>query len=1086
MIDRQFFFRGYAARLRPASIRVAALVLFAAGFALAQQAELTGRITDATGSVIPGVKVTVTNIDTGVVRDTTTNSLGYYTVPLLQPGNYRITAAKEGFQTREQTGIVLQVDQQATLDFSLPVGQLTQQVSVDAAAPLLDSVEASVGQVIDNRQVVEMPLNGRNYVALGLLSAGTSDPIAGSRDQGFSSGGQRLSANNYLIDGADNNSYETADAGRMAGIVAPSIDAVQEFKVQTNSYSAEYGRGTGATINVTIKSGTNDVHGSAFEFLRNDAADARNYFAPPTQAKPQYQRNQYGFAAGGPIRKNKLFIFGDWEGTNIRQAQSAVDTIPTVAERTGNFSQLTKTLKNPLNGGAPFAGNLIPTAMLDPIAAKLINLYPTPLNGNLTANYTYGGPNDEDDQRWDIRTDYTIREKDSIYARLSHYGVTVPGVLNLPPPAFGANAFDETITGWNNGMGWNHIFSGSLVAITRLSWAYNQFGRVNPAVAGSANLNATYGIPGGDDSIPGGMSQFSMTGYTQLGIGANNPTLRDSQTRQFMSDLNWSRGAHDLKFGVNVIRIQNNIVNDNFTIGNWAFNGQFTGDAMADFLLGWSQQWTSSTVERVNLRGWLPAAYVQDDWKIRPKLTVNLGMRYEVGLPFYDTQNRFANLTLLNPTTATMVLASGRGGYSGKSLVDVDRNGWEPRIGMAWQVDSKTVVRTGYGIYRTYFEPMGDQQYLSNNPPFAYQVNVSASQTAPAVVLENGPAPGAVTLAHATGLVFAQYPSNPRRAYAQQWNFNVQRQLAPGWMLETGYSGEKGVHLINRFDGNFAPPEPGNINANRPIQSAVIPPAGQVVSPLGGIYEYVFAGNSNYQALLVQLHKRFGRGLTWMTSYTWSKTMGDICSDSADGNSPNCGFQDPHNLRAEKSLDNQNMGQRFVSSVLYEIPVGRGRRFGSRLPAAANGILGGWQVGGLFTRHTGLPYTIVSSGNPANTGSITIESRPNLVGDPYSVPWSVAHAFNTAAFAIQPLYTYGSLGRNTMTLPTITNLDLILSKIFTITERVRLQGRLEAFNSTNTPPFTSAPGTTVGTGTFGQTTAAGAPRQLQFGLKALF
>jgi hypothetical protein len=1084
MIDRVL--RRLLSRMPAACLRIGAPIFLLVGLAFAQQAQLTGRVTDSTGSVIPGVKVTVTNTGTGIARDTTTNGLGYYTVPLLPPGNYKIAAAKEGFRTREQTGIVLQVDQQATLDFTMELGQLTQQVSVDAAAPLLDSVEASVGQVIENREVVEMPLNGRNYITLGLLTAGTSDPIAGSRAQGFSSGGQRLSANNYLLDGADNNSYETADAGRMGGMVAPSIDAVQEFKVETNSYSAQYGRGTGATINVTIKSGTNEIHGSAFEFLRNDVMDAKNFFASPTQAKPQYQRNQYGFAAGGPIIKNKLFIFGDWEGTNIRQAQSAVDTIPTVAERTGDFSQLTKSLKNPLNGGAPFPGNAIPASMLDPIAAKLINLYPSPQNGNLSANYVYGGPSDEDDARWDVRSDYTVREKDSLYVRLSHYGVTIPGILNLPPPAFGANAFDENITGWNNGLGWNHIFSGSLVAITRVSWAYNQFGRVNPAVAGSDNLNAKYGIPGGDNSIPGGMSQFGMTGYTQLGIGANNPTIRDSQSRQAMSDLNWSHGAHDLKFGVNVIRIQNNIVNDNFTIGNWAFNGQYTGDGMADFLLGWSNQWTSSTVERVNLRGWLPAAYVQDDWKINPKLTLNLGMRYEVSLPFYDSQNRYANLAMLSPTTATMVLASGNGGYFGRSLVDVDRNGWEPRIGLAYQLDPKTVIRTGYGIYRTYFEPMGDQQFLSNNPPFAYQVNVAGSQTAPAVALQNGPAPGAVTLAHATGLTFAQFPTSPRRAYAQQWNINVQRELAPSWMLEVGYSGVKGVHLINRFDGNFAPPEPGNINANRPIQSAVIPPTGQVVSPLGGIYEYVFAGNSNYQALVVQLNKQFGHGLTWLTSYTWSKTMGDVCSDSADGSSPNCGFQDPYNMRAEKSLDNQNMGQRFISSVLYEIPVGRGRRFGSQLPAVANTILGGWQMGGIFTRHTGLPYTIVDNGNPANSGSLLIESRPNLVGDPYSVPWSVSQAFNKAAFAIQPLYTYGSLGRNTMSMPSITNLDMILSKIFTITERVKLQGRFEVFNATNTPPFTSAPGATVGTAAFGQTTAAGAPRQLQFGLKALF
>jgi hypothetical protein len=415
-----------------------------------------------------------------------------------------MSAEKQGFRGREQTGIVLLVDQRATIDFSMEVGQLSQEVSVTAAPPLLDTVEPSVGQVIENRQVVEMPLNGRNYITLGLLSAGTSDPIAGSRAQGFSSGGQRLSANNYLLDGADNNSYELADAGRMGGIVAPQIDAVLEFKVQTNSYSAEYGRGTGATINVTIKSGTNEIHGAGFEFLRNDEVDAKNFFASPTAAKPQYQRNQYGFDAGGPIVKNKLFIFGDWEGTNIRQAQSAMDTIPTAAERSGNFSQETKTLKNPSTGLA-FPGNIIPASLVDPIASKLISLYPLPQNGNLASNYLYAGPNDEDDIRWDVRGDYTIREKDSIYGRVSHYGVTIPGILNLPPPAFGANAFDEKISGWNDSIGWNHIFSGTLVAVSRIDWSYSQFSRHNPAAGGTQNFNQEYGIPGGDDSIPGGM-----------------------------------------------------------------------------------------------------------------------------------------------------------------------------------------------------------------------------------------------------------------------------------------------------------------------------------------------------------------------------------------------------------------------------------------------------------------------------------------------------------------------------------------------------------------------------------------------------
>jgi hypothetical protein len=1067
--------------MKSAFLAVVFASLFA-GVCMAQEAQISGRVADASGGVIADVKVMITNTDNGSVRDARTNSLGYYTLSLLPPGNYKIAAEKGGFRSSERTGIVLLVDQRAALDFTLQVGSVSQEMAVSSAAPLLDTVEPSVGQVIENRQVVEMPLNGRNYISLGLLAGGTADPIAGSREQGFSSGGQRLSANNYLLDGADNNSYELANAGRMGGMVSPSIDAVQEFKVQTNSYSAQYGRGTGAVINVTIKSGGNQIHGAGYEFVRNGQADARNFFANPTANKPQYQRNQYGFAAGGPIIKNKTFIFGDAEWTKIRQAQTAVSTIPTLAERSGNFFQETKALNNPIGGGV-FPGNLIPASLIDPVAAKLIALYPNPVNGNLTANYLFNGPNDENDLRWDVRVDHIFSEKDNIYARVSHFGLSIPGILKLPPPAFGANAFDETIAGWNDNIGWNHVFSNSLVAITRLSWSYNQFSRVNPAIAGTANLNQKYGILGGDNSIPGGFSSFAITGYQQIGVGANNPTLRDSQNRQIVSDLNWSHGAHDIKFGANVLWLQNNIVNSNFDIGLWTFNGQFSGDGAADFLLGWSSQWQGSVQETVNLRGSLPAAYVQDDWKLTRKLTVNMGVRYEVSLPYYDKKNRYANF---NVPSATLILASNSGGYAGKSLANVDKNGWEPRLGLAYQLNSKTVLRSGVGIFRTYFEPFGDTQFLSGNPPYAYQTSIASSKTAPAVVLQQGPPAGAVTLAKATGLVFAAYPSNPHRAYAEQWNFNIQRQLGSNWLLEAGYSGEKGVHLLNRYDGNFAPPGPGNINANRPIKSVVIPPSGITASPLGGVYEYNFNGNSNYHALLVKVEKPLSKGLNLLTSYTWSKTIGDTCSDSADGNALNCGFQNPLNIRAEKSLDNQNIGQRFVTSVLYEIPVGRGRRFGSQMPKVANILAGGWQFGGIYSWRTGLPYSIIDSGNPANDGSISVVNRPNVVGNPYPLPWTLGHAFNTAAFTPQAPYTYGSLGRNTMQLPNVSNVDLVLSKIFPITDRIRLQGRFEVFNATNTPPFTSPPNATVGTNGFGQTTAAGAPRELQFGLKLLF
>lgn len=1075
-------------RIAP-GLRAALFGLFLATAALAQFAQVTGRVTDGSGAVVPDVKITIVNTGTGLSRDTATNELGYYTLPLLPPGAYKIAAEKAGFGGKQRTGIVLEVDQRAALDFTLEIGAVTQQVTVEAAAPLLDTVGPSVGQVIENRRVVELPLNGRNYSDLALLSSGASNPVSGGRLGGFSSGGQRISANNYLLDGADNNSYELAGAGRISEMVKPSVDAIQEFKVQTNVYSAEYGRGTGAVVNVTIKSGTNDLHGSLFEFVRNDAFDAKNFFASPTAPAPKYRRNQYGFSAGAPVIRNKTFLFGDWEGTNIRQGQTVTSTIPTLGMRGGDFSQeiATRVIKDPATGAA-FPNNVIPASMIDPVAQKLINLYPAPRNSSLTSNYLYGGPSDEDDQRYDIRLDHIFRPADNVYVRASHYGVVAPAQLNLPPPAFGSNGFDQDVSGWNNSVGWNHIFSAALISVTRASWSYNQFSRANPAVGGSANLNALYGVKGGDNTVKGAMSDFAITGYRQLGIGPNNPTIRDSQNRQVMSDLNWSHGAHNLKFGANVLRIQNNIANSNRNIGSYSFNGQFTGDAAADFLLGWASQYQISTVEHVNLRGWLLAGYVQDDWKLTPRLTVNLGVRYEVARPFYDTHNQMANFDMdTNPSQPALVLAADGGGYNARSLVATQPNGWEPRIGLSYQVTAKTVVRTGYGIFRTYFEPMGDTQFLTGNPPFAYTVTLASSRTAPALLLQNGPPPGVLALNNAAGgLVFSSYERDPHRAYAQQWNFNVQRQIGASWLLEAGYSGAKGVHLLNRYDGNFAPPGPGNINANRPIRSIVIPPSGFVASPLGGVYRNVFNGNSNYHALVAKIEKRLSKGLTLLSSFTWSKAIGDVCSDAADGNASNCGFQNPLNMRAERSLDNQDQRYRFSTSALYDLPVGRGRRWGAQMPRYLDALAGGWGLGGIFSVRAGMPYSIVVNGNPANSGSIQIVNRPNLAGDPYATPWSLAAAFNTAAFASAGLYRYGNLGRNTMTTHGVTNLDLVMSKTFAVTERLRMQFRFEAFNATNTPPFGGPPGATLGTNDFGQITSAGPPRDLQFGLKALF
>lgn len=1070
-------------------MKLVLLILLTSVLAVAQSAQVNGRVTDASGAIIPGAKVTLNDAETNVPRETVSNDQGYFTLPLLRPGRYDLLVEKDGFRTVVQKGIVLEVDQRATIDVKLEVGAVKQEISVQGSAPMLDTTEPSVGQVIDNKRIVELPLNGRDYVALALLSNGTSNPIAGSRAGGFSSGGQRLSANVYLLDGVDNTSRELADSGRSAELVKPSIDAVQEFKVQTNAYSAEYGSGTGAVVNVTIKSGTNAVHGALFEFIRNEKLDARNFFANPTAAAPEFRRNQYGFAVGGPVIKNRTFLFGDWERTNIRQQNSTVSTIPTLAQRTGDFSALLtaavpKVLKDP-STGTVFAGNIIPASRIDPVAKNLINLYPLPQNGAPTNNFLYNGANNEDVTRFDVRLDHNFREKDNVFARISHFGRALPAVLPLPAPAFGGNSFDGTISGWNDAVGWNHIFSSSIVMSARAAWSYSHFIRVNPAAAGTSNLNAQYGLKGGDTTTPGNFSDLIISGYRTLGIGQNNPVDRNVQERQFVTDTNWVHGAHSVKFGANIIRLQNNILNSRGVVGSYTFNAQFTGDGAADFLLGWPTQYAASSLVNVALRGWLLGGYVQDDWKLTPKVTVNLGVRYEIARPYLERANLMSNFDMdTNPSKPALVLAGGS--YDDRSLVNTSLNGWEPRLGLVYQIAPKTVLRAGFGIFRTFFEPAGDAQFLIGNPPYAYTVTLASSPTTPVFQLSKGAPAGLLSINNAAGgLQFSSYERNPKRAYAEQWNFNVQQQLGANWQLEVGYLGSHGVHLLNRIDGNFSPPGPGNINAKRVFQSAAIPGTSIVASPLGPVYRHLFNGNSAYDALVAKIEKRFAGGLTVLSSFTWSKSIGDTCSDSADGNATNCGFQNPLNMRAERSIDNQDQRYRFVTSLLYEIPYGHGRHFGASAPGMLNAVLGGWAFGTIFSAYTGLPYSIAVNGNPANTGSVNVVNRPILVGDPYGSPRTIQADFNTAAFKANPQYQYGNLGRNTMNQRGTANLDLNIQKRFKLTERFELQFRAEAFNATNTPPF-GVPNATLGTANFGAITGAGAPRNLQGGLKLLF
>ena len=674
-------------------VRVFSLALLVSAVRLtAQTAQISGRVTDASGAVVPATNIKVTNAATNIVRTTQTNSEGYYAVPLLPPGAYTVGVEQQGFRPITRSGLTLEVDQRAELNFTLEVGTVAEKVEVTADALRLNTVEASQGQVIENRRIVDMPLNGRDYNQLALLSGGTVQSASGSRYGGFSSGGMRVTQNNFMIDGIDNNPTELAGAQRRSEMVQPSIDAIQEFKVQTNSYAAEFGRSMGSVVNVSLKSGTNDLHGTAFEFLRNEKLDAKNYFDPVDRPKPPFKRNQYGLSLGGPVwipklfnGRNRVFFFGDFEQGKVRESSTTTSTLPTARMRTGDFGELpaNRQLLDPATAArAPFPGNLIPASRHDPVSRTLIALYPQTQNSALNANYLVNAPVVNDTLRWDFKTDVQVTNKDNVNWRLSKMNTETPAVLPLPAPAYGGGVLDSLTEGYNTGSTWNHLWSSNLIMSIRAGWSLALFKRDNPAVANGELFNRKYGIKGGNDAIPGGFTQMGITGYRALGIGPNNPVDRDSQNRQLAGDLTWVRGKHTLKAGANQIWSQNNIYNIRQEIGGYTFNNRFTTDGMADFLLGMSSAYAWSSRIQVDLRSSNTGVFVQDDWKVSPQLTVNLGMRYELVLPFLDKYDRigiFDNYT--NPETPRLIYggAEGQDRYN-RAMFATDKNNFMPRV----------------------------------------------------------------------------------------------------------------------------------------------------------------------------------------------------------------------------------------------------------------------------------------------------------------------------------------------------------------------------------------------------------------------
>ncbi len=1082
-----------------------ALLAFSAA-ALCGQANtgtIVGTVRDSSGATVPGATVTVNNQDTQVSSTWASNEQGDYAALFLLPGAYEVTVDRQGFKKTVRKDIVVQVADKVRVDFQMQVGSVSETVTVSEAAPLLQSESSEVGQVIQDRPITDLPLNsstGRNFTALMTLIPGTlrTNPVGiFDSPQGNSSfivNGLRDGANNYMVDGADNNEM-------LLGIVTvlPPPDAIGEFKVQTSAYSAEFGRAGGAVVNVQTRSGSNVFHGSLYEFLRNSAADARTPF--DASVLPPLRQNEFGGTVGGPIRRNKTFFFFDLVEFRQRAGATLPATVPTANQVNGVFltAEGAPKIYDPFTKLA-YPNNTMPASSINTVGLALLKRFPAPnlpgtvvANQGITNNYTGVSVQEQDSTRFDVRIDHTLTAKDALFGRYSFFQAysALPPLFygaNLGPAATPSRAGKGDSRNQNAVIGDVHTFSPNKInevrlAASRIALAFTGYddGQNTAAALGIPNLNV-FG------RISSGLPIVSVQGLTTMGTDAPIPALRYELTMQLADNFTYIHGRHTVKFGADLHRNRE----DFFQISLGSPRGSFTFDpnytsggglansglGVASALLGFPSAESRGVINifpsNVTFQSFV---YVQDDFRVTPKLTLNFGLRYELFPPVVDRKDNQSNF---DPKTGQALLA-GRSGNS-RALVESDLNNFDPRFGFAYSVNRKWVVRGGYGLsgFPDKFGATGGT--LNNNYPFITLQSVTPPDrflpTSSLLINTGIPIPvypdlNAKSLPITGNMTY--FDPKYRIPYIQFWNLTVQHQLPGNWVVEAGWVGTKGTHLFgnNHVQLNQPAPGPGNINTRRPY--ALLAPA-LVNVPLRDSSE-----SSIYHSLQTKVEKRLSRGFFLLSSYTWSKSIDDAATKT-----------DLTNWRGTtRAASSTDFTHALTTSGLYDLPFGRGRRFGSNINKVADAFLGGWQTNGIYTFRTGTPVNVTLSA--AQVAAILNNgggARPDLIA-PTELPKdqrTLAAYFNTAAFVAPPnnSYRFGNSGRNAVRGPSFSNLDFSLFKSFKIVERYTLQFRSEFFNILNHPNFGNPSGA-FGTANIGRITSVAAnPRNSQFALRLTF
>ncbi len=1083
--------------------------------AQAGSAELTGLVEDSSGAAVVGAHITVKDVETGITSSTLTGTDGLYSLPGLRPGVYQMEVEANGFSHFLRNGVTLRTGDRARVDATLRPGKAAETVTVTADAPLLQSESGSLRQIITEEKISQIPLNGRTFVQLATLAPGVALPPNSPLPR---INGGRPRTNEYLFDGVTSLLPEPGQV-----VFFPVIDAIQEFDVESNSVPAQFGRFNGGVVNLTTKSGTNQFHGTAFEFLRNEALNARNFFTPSTSPKPEFRRNQFGETFGGPVLRNRTFFFMDYQGTRQAIANPKISTVPTLAQRQGDFSDPTNPAKQIIydpattasngTGGftrTGFTNNQIPLSRMDPAALELLNRYPLPnRTGTATGanNFILLGTDQDNQDQFDSRIDHKFSERDQVFVRYSWFHEFGNPAAFFQDGSGGTGAADTL--GQQVAGNYVHTFNERLLNEAR--FGYTRRGVTRRGVALDSSIQQSFGIPGipATNSFADGLPVIQISGLQQL--GAPTSTNLDSRTdvTEFVDNVSLIRGRHSLKLGADLRWERLDILQPPNPTGSFSFTQLFTdlpgttgtGNAVASFLLGQVQQFQIDLESKpFRERAHIFESYIQDDWKATRRLTVNAGLRYTLNFPSTEVDNQGAVFNLQTQKLDYL----GQSGFS-SSARELHPLNFGPRVGLAYQLFQNTVVRAGYGL--VWIEQAGiTTPFTTPQFPFLQTVGQrTLDNINPAFLLSNGPSVAPIPLTPDAGLGQGVFAVNRDlgSGYVQQWNLAVQHQLTNNISFQFAYAGSHIVHVgmpdvnINQLTpdqlalGNtllqkVANPFFGKVPASSSIGGPTISRA-QLLMPFPEFTAVALyrnnIGDSHYHAFEAKLEQRLSHGMSYLVSYTHSKLIDEASSvfDASVLTGPIANFPvaNSFNVAGEKDSSSGDIPNVLVASYMWTLPV--------RVHNWAGALLNGWQVAGTIDLQSGMPVAITQATNFNAFAGYGVQ-RPNVTGPPNLSPdqRTPSHFFNTAAFVAAPQFTLGNSSRNPVRGPAYRDADIAFIKTVNVRERVQAQLRAEIFDLTNTPAF-AQPNGVLGNPAFGSITSTVAdPRVVQLGLKLSF